>query len=132
MARAQESTRSGWRWYEVVLLLFPAVAVALAAIEAGDPEGPRGAAAWAWATGGLTAGAALGWIGGHRSSLAPRGKEERIQGAKAGAATGASIGLFGGAFAGTLGLVVVCLVGGYFLTWVPVRAWRAHQLTRPA
>lgn len=123
MAPSEAST-GGWRSRELVLLVFPILAVLLAADEIGDrPAGDR-ASAWGWFLGVSAVAAVAGARYGAQSSRpvdrAARRRSTRL------AITAA---LLGGAVFQLVGVlprvVAMGVVSAFLLTTVIVRAYRA-------
>jgi hypothetical protein len=67
---------SGRQWRESLLLVFPAAAVWMAVIEAGDMPRDR-ALVWGWFLAGMAAGAGGGALYGVRSPIAPPTEAQR-------------------------------------------------------
>jgi hypothetical protein len=122
MARAQ-STR-GWRPLELLLLLFPAGAVLMAADEIGNWAPGERAGAWAWFVAISAVGVVAGAWSGARSPLEVDAATRRL-GTMLATFT-ALIGVVVFSFVGGLPRVVVMgVASGFLLAWVVVRAYRA-------
>jgi hypothetical protein len=128
MARSETST-PGWRPRELVLLVFPILAVLFAADEIGDrPSGDR-ASAWGWFLGVSAVAAVAGARYGARSSLRPVDRAAR----RLSTSLAITAALLGGAVFQLVGglprVVAMEVFSAFLLTTVIVRAYRA--LTAP-
>jgi hypothetical protein len=123
MARTEAST-PGWRRRELILLVFPVLAVLAAADEIGNrPSGDR-ASAWGWFLGASAVAAVVGARYGARSSLRPVDPAARRLSTRL-AITAALLG--GAVFQFIGGLPRVMALGvfsAFLLTTVIVRAYR--------
>jgi hypothetical protein len=124
MARSEAST-GGWRPRELVVLVFPFLAVLFAADEIGSrPSGDR-ASAWGWFLGVSAVAAVVGARYGARSSLRPVDLAARRRSTCL-AITAALLGGVVFQFVGGLPRVVAMGVfSAFLLTTVIVRAYRA-------
>jgi hypothetical protein len=125
MARSQAST-PGWRPRELSLLVFPVIAVLLAAAAIGDrPPEDRGGA-WAWFVAASAVGAIVGALYGARSSLGEVDSAAR-QLSTTLATTVALIGVVVFSLVGGLPRVVAMgIISAFILAAVVVRAYRAR------
>lgn len=124
MARTQRSTR-GWRPWELILLVFPAGAVLLAADEIGNRAPADRAGAWVWFVVLSAIGVVAGGWSGARSPLGEVDPATRRLSTMLATFT-ALIGVVVFSFVGGLPRVVVLgVASGFLLGWVIVRAYRA-------
>jgi hypothetical protein len=125
MAGKQYKTR-GWRWYEAFLLVFTAVGVWVAVVEAGDAKGPQGTETWVWFGIATAVGLVIGSVAGRRSSLEPQNRTQLQHQAAIVAVIAA--GLFNAIFdpPDWLALTGSWILGGVVPTWVLTRRQRVR------
>jgi hypothetical protein len=130
MARTDAST-PGWRRRELILLVFPVLAVLAAAGEIGDRPSVDRASAWGWFLGASAVAAVVGARYGARSSLRPVDPVARRLSTRL-AITAALLGGVVFQFIGGLPRVITLGVfSAFLLTTVIVRAYRVLAARTP-